>query len=202
MDELDDGTLQLEVAARSPRTVAHSEVVALQSKLAARLNRPVALLLAVIPTTQLDPLVPPTLTPTPPPGSTATYTPSPTATSTPRPSATSTPTATPTHTPTPTATATHTPTYTPTPTHTHTPTPTPTPILAQVGGTGGLGVWMYRLPSLQGGKIGALRDGTVMTVTGEQVEADGYLWIQVIDPRGRLGWIPDRYLIYLARPPD
>ncbi|MEJ2732092.1 MAG: DUF389 domain-containing protein [Anaerolineae bacterium] len=202
MHELDDGTLQLEVAARSPRTVVHSEVVALQARLAARLNRPVALLLAVIPTTQLDPLVPPTPTPTPPPGSTATFTPSPTATATPRPSATATPTATPTHTPTPTATATHTPTFTPTPTHTPTPTPTSTPVLAQVGGTGGLGVWMHRLPSLPSGKIGALRDGTVMTVTGEAAEADGYLWIQVIDPRGRHGWIPDRYLIYLVRRPD
>jgi uncharacterized protein YgiM (DUF1202 family) len=65
-----------------------------------------------------------------------------------------------------------------------------------------LGVWMHRLPSLPSGKIGALRDGTVMTVTGEAAEADGYLWIQVIDPRGRHGWIPDRYLIYLVRRPD
>jgi hypothetical protein len=61
---------------------------------------------------------------------------------------------------------------------------------------------MFRLPNLQGGKIAAWRDGTVMTVTGEPVRADGYLWIQVIDSRGRLGWIPDRYLIYLVRPPD
>lgn len=202
MHELDDGTLQLEVAARSPRTVAHSEVVALQSRLAARLNRPVALLLAVIPTTQLDPLVPPTPTPTPPPGSTATFTPSPTATSTSTPSPTSTPTATPTTTPTPTPTPTHTPTLTPTPTHTSTPTPTATPMLAQVGGTGGIGVWMYREPSLAGGKIGAWRDGALMTVVGGPVEADGYLWIHVMDPKGRLGWIPDRYLIYLGRSPD
>jgi uncharacterized hydrophobic protein (TIGR00271 family) len=202
MEELDDGTLQIEVAARSQRDVAHYEVVDLQERLARRLNRTVALQLAVIPTTQLDPLVPPTPTPTPPPGSTATFTPSRTPTSTSTPTPTSTPTATPTPTPTPTATPTHTPTYTPTPTHTPTPTPTPTPILAQVGGTGGQGVWMFRQPSLAGGKIGAWRDGAVMTVAGGPVEADGYLWIQVIDPKGRLGWIPDRYLIYLGRPPD
>ena len=61
---------------------------------------------------------------------------------------------------------------------------------------------MYRQPSLAGGKIGALRDGTVLTVAGGPVEADGYVWIQVMDPRGRLGWIPDRYLLYLGRPPQ
>ncbi len=202
MEELDDGTLQIEVAARSPRDVAHYEVVDLQERLARRLNRTVALLLAVIPTTQLDPLVPPTPTPTPPPGSTATFTPSPTPTSTSTPTPTATPTATPTTTPTPTATPTHTPTFTPTPTHTPTPTPTATPILAHVGGTGDLGVWMFRQANLTGGKIGALRDGAVVMVVGGPVEADGYQWIQVVDPRGRLGWIPNRYLVYLGRPPD
>jgi hypothetical protein len=59
---------------------------------------------------------------------------------------------------------------------------------------------MYRQPDLKGGKIGALRDGTVLTVIGGPVEADGYTWIQVIDPRRRLGWIPDRYLVKLAGP--
>jgi hypothetical protein len=60
---------------------------------------------------------------------------------------------------------------------------------------------MYGQPSLVGGKIGALRDGTVLIVAGDPLEADGYTWIPVVDPRGRLGWIPARYLIYLARPP-
>jgi uncharacterized protein YgiM (DUF1202 family) len=60
---------------------------------------------------------------------------------------------------------------------------------------------MYRQPGLDSSKIGALRDGTMLTVSGEPVEADGYVWIQVIDPRGRLGWVPERYLIYLGRPP-
>jgi hypothetical protein len=61
---------------------------------------------------------------------------------------------------------------------------------------------MYRQPGLKGGKITAWRDGTVLTLTGGQVEADGYLWIEVIDPKGRLGWIPDQYLIRLGRSPD
>ena len=59
---------------------------------------------------------------------------------------------------------------------------------------------MYRRPGLSGGKIQAWRDGTVMTLTGEATEANGYVWVQVIDPKGRLGWIPERYLIRLGRP--
>jgi uncharacterized hydrophobic protein (TIGR00271 family) len=201
----DDGdTLRLQIWVRSPRQVQHSEVVDLQERLAGRLQRPVELQLSVIPTTRLDPLVPPTPTPTPAPGSTATYTPSATPTFTPLPTNTPTPSPTPTSSPTWTSTPTFTltPTQTPTPTHTPTPTPTltPTPILAEVGGTGGLGVWMYRGPGLGSGKITAWRDGTVLTVTGSPAEADGYAWIQVIDPRGRLGWIPDLYLIYLGGP--
>jgi hypothetical protein len=57
-------------------------------------------------------------------------------------------------------------------------------------------VWIYRQPGLGGGKIGALRDGTRLVVAGGPVETDGYTWIQVIDPRGRLGWLPERYLVY------
>lgn len=60
---------------------------------------------------------------------------------------------------------------------------------------------MYRQPGLGGTKITAWRDGTLLTVVGEQVEADGYTWIHVIDPKGRSGWIPDRYLLYLQSLP-
>jgi uncharacterized hydrophobic protein (TIGR00271 family) len=90
MEELDDGTLDLDVAVRSQRAVAHNEVVQLQERLASRLDRTVALVLSYIPTTQLDALVPPTRTPTPLPGATATFTPSPTLTPTDTPSPTST----------------------------------------------------------------------------------------------------------------
>jgi hypothetical protein len=61
---------------------------------------------------------------------------------------------------------------------------------------------MYRQPSLSGGKVVAWRDGTVMTLSGEVLAADGYLWIQVIDPKGHLGWVPERYLLRLIRPPQ
>jgi uncharacterized hydrophobic protein (TIGR00271 family) len=197
--EGDDNTLRLEVRVRSPRTVTHAEAVELQEKVAGRLQQPVALLLSVIPTTRLDPFVPPTPVPTLLPDVTPTVTPSPTSTPTPTPTQTPAPTASPTLNPTNTATP--TPTQTATPAETATPTPTPTPVLAEVGGTGGQGVWMYRQPGLKGGKIIAWRDGTVMTVIGGPVEADGYVWIQVVDPKGRLGWIPDRYIIRLAYPP-
>jgi uncharacterized hydrophobic protein (TIGR00271 family) len=123
MEELDDGTIQLEVLVRSSRTVRHGEVVDLQEQVAGHIQRPIELRLSLILTTQLDPLQPPTPTPTPLPGATATYTPSPTPT--PTPTSTATPTATPTSTATPTTTPTATPTSTPrfTPTPTHTPTP-------------------------------------------------------------------------------
>jgi uncharacterized hydrophobic protein (TIGR00271 family) len=195
MSELDDGTLRISVWVRSPRRVAHQEVVDLQERLTSDLNQPVSLVLSVIPATQLDPLVPPTPTATPPPGATSTYTPSPTPTATSLPSPTSTITPAPTSTPIPTSTSTATPTLTPTATYTPTPTATPAPVLAEVGATGGLGVWMYRQPGFAGGKIGALRDGTVLVLTGDSVVADSYTWIQVLDPRGRQGWIPGQYLI-------
>jgi uncharacterized hydrophobic protein (TIGR00271 family) len=199
MEELEDETLQLDVTVRSRRTVSHREVVELQERVAGQLQRPVSLRLDVISSTRLDPFVPPTPTPTPLPGATSTLTPSPTPTRTPVP--TSSPTATSTATPTSTATATSTPTATLTavPTETPSPTPTLTPVLVRVGGTGGLGVWMYRNPGLAGSKIRALPDGTKMTVVGGPVEADGYAWIQVIDPRGYVGWIPDLYLIPFVR---
>jgi uncharacterized hydrophobic protein (TIGR00271 family) len=195
MQELEDETLRLDVTVRSRRTVSHNEVVELQERVAGHLQRPVSLRLDVISSTRLDPFVPPTPTPTPLPGATSTLTPSPTPTRTPMP--TSTPTATSTLTPSPTPTATFTPTatWTPVPTETPSPSPTPTPILVRVGGTGGLGVWMYRNPGLAGSKIRALPDGTKMTVVGGPVEADGYVWIQVVDPRGYVGWVPDLYLI-------
>jgi uncharacterized hydrophobic protein (TIGR00271 family) len=204
-EELDDGSIQLDVLVRSYRSVRYAEVVELQEEVAGQVQRPIELRLSLILTTQLDPRQPPTPTPTPLPGTTATFTPSPTATATPTATPTLTPTPQPTvtatATATPTATPTHTPTFTPTPTHTPTPTPTPTPIVAEVNGTGGLGVWMYRQPGLGGDKIGALREGALTTVVGGPVEADGYVWIQVIDRRGRVGWIPGRYLVYLGRPP-
>jgi uncharacterized hydrophobic protein (TIGR00271 family) len=63
--ESDGETINLEVWVRSRRTVTHQEVVDLQERLTAELQRPIALWLTVIPTTRLDPLSPPTPTPEP-----------------------------------------------------------------------------------------------------------------------------------------
>jgi len=61
---------------------------------------------------------------------------------------------------------------------------------------------MYRQPGFGGDKITALREGALTTVIGGAVEADGTVWIQVMDRKGRVGWIPKRYLLYLERPPE
>jgi uncharacterized hydrophobic protein (TIGR00271 family) len=198
-----DNSIHLLIVVRSPRDITYEEVVDLQERIAGQLQRPVALQLSVIPTTRLNPFVPPTPTPTPLPGATSTPSPSPTPTVSPSPTHLPSATATPTPTPTLTATPTDPPTATPTATPTSTPTATPTatPVLSEVGNTGGQGVWMYRQPGLKGGKITAWRDGTVVTHLGGEVEADGYTWIEVLDPKGRPGWIPNEYLIRLSRPP-
>jgi len=61
---------------------------------------------------------------------------------------------------------------------------------------------MRQGPGLGSPKIGALREGAPLTIAAAApVEADGYVWVPVIDGRGRLGWIPQRYLVYLAHPP-
>jgi hypothetical protein len=57
--------IQLEVTIRSQHTVSYEQTVALQEAIAAHLNRTVALLLTVIPSTQLSPHTPPTPVPSP-----------------------------------------------------------------------------------------------------------------------------------------
>ncbi len=120
----DDGAngapLRIEVRVRATRRVHHAETVELQTQVATRLQRPVALVLSVIPVTKLDPFVPPTFTPTPTYTVTPTSTPTYTATRT----ATSTRTATPTNSPTPSPSETSTGLPTETPSHPPTETPT------------------------------------------------------------------------------
>jgi uncharacterized hydrophobic protein (TIGR00271 family) len=63
----EDQTLRLRITARSSRQPTYQQVVDLQAAIAARLQRPVALQLIVVPMTMLDPLIPPTPTRTPVP---------------------------------------------------------------------------------------------------------------------------------------
>jgi hypothetical protein len=195
----DEDTLKLEVHVRSTSNPSHDSVVDLQNEVANTLrqadvlkpDQPLALILIVIPTTALDPRVPPTWTPTP----TFTATPTPGPTQTP----TNTPTATPTATPTVTSTSTHTPTPTHTTTATPTPTPTPTltptPALAVVASTGGRGVKLRWTPA--GPVAGTFPEGTQVTVLYKRVTVDGIEWVEVIDAAGRKGWVAAEYLVRL-----
>jgi uncharacterized hydrophobic protein (TIGR00271 family) len=189
--EIDTGNLNAEVLdlaiiVRSSRTIPHSAVVELQEFLATELQREVALVLTVIPTTELDPFVPPTLTPTKIPTNTPTAGPSLTFTPTRTPS----PTATATSTPSPTATATASPTVTPSPTDepsaTPTPVPTSTPPLAVVDYTFGLN--MRSEPAAGSTLVNFIEDGsTVVLLPGIQTNDEG-TW-QEIEVGGQRGWV-------------
>jgi uncharacterized hydrophobic protein (TIGR00271 family) len=213
-DVTDGKTLRLEVQVRAARSLYYQEVVDLQTRVAVRLQRPVALVLIVIPITQLDPFVPPTFTPTPTPTSTPTSTatatpgPTPTATSTatpgPTPTATATatsgPTLTATATPSPTPAATATPTMTATATSsptstvavTPTATATPTPVAAVIGDTGGQGVFLRQTPG--GEVVDALAEGAPVEILNEREVVDDIEWVQVRDEDGRVGWVAAQYV--------
>jgi uncharacterized hydrophobic protein (TIGR00271 family) len=194
IDTLADGGVSLEVTIRSARSISYEQTVTLQKNVAGRLNRTVALRLTVIPTTQLDPFVPPTPTPT----STATPTPDLTATSTWTPSATPTatatevPTSTATPSPAPSATPILTPTASPTPTLTATPTPTPL-ITGIVANTDGRGVRVRAAPG--GQTVTAWREGTRVTLLAGPVRADGRDWLRLRDESGLAGWVAAEYVL-------
>ena len=85
----EEGVLNVSVEVESTRTIHHHKLVELQEQLVEVLNRPVALVLKIIPTTRLDSLEPPTPTPDP----TITVTP----TAAPPPTPTDAPVSTDTH---------------------------------------------------------------------------------------------------------
>lgn len=196
----EDGALQLTVTVRSSEKYSYATVLAFQREVATRIQRPVALLLNVIPATRLDPLAPPTFTPLP--TATPTATPGPTAVITATPTATL-PTATATFTPTATATATGTATptvtATPAPTATATPTPRPTPGFAVVASPNGQGAYLRSTPG--GTVIGAVGEGTPVILLGERAESDGRIWARVRVPGKPTGWIALDYLALLPGQP-
>ena len=201
-----EGDLNIEATVRTPRELLYVESLEIQEELATRLDRTVALDLLVIPITRLEPLVPATKTPPSSPDATATPVPSPTS----EPTATAP--ATVTRTPNPPATATLTPTSTlppaataapspkpiapPSPTPSPTAPPTATPVVYMaVGATEGEGVNVRRDPRLDAPTLTALRDGVVVQLTGRSVEADGFTWLEVVMPDGRVGWIAEPFLV-------
>ncbi len=190
-----NSTLHLNITVRTSRQPGYKEIVALQQAIAARLQRTIAIQVIVIPTTKLDPLVPPTLTPTPTPTLTFTPGPSPTPTNTPTPTATATPTATftPTATTTPTSTATPTQTTTPTTTFTPTPTSTPTPVLAYIHTPGGSGTYLRQAP---GGQtiVWLPENAPVLILMGQQT-VNRREWIEVRSILDQTGWVLAELLI-------
>ncbi len=176
-----DSIMDLQVTLRTSNPPDYQQVVEMQKSIAATLQRTIALQLIIIPTTKLNPLVPPTFTPTIRPG------PGVTSTSTPSVTSTQVPTVTPSITPTPTKTS--TPTLTPT----ATPTLTPTPVIAYIANTGGLGIYLQESPA---GKInGALPEGSAIQILYSSEFVSSTKWIQIRYLFGRTGWIPAEFVV-------
>jgi len=194
--------LEILVTIRSRYSLTYQEANDIQRQVATRLQKPIALRFLIVPVTSLDPLVPPTFTPTPQPNATSTATPTATATATFVPTLTPTqvptwtPTSTSTPAPTPTNTATATPVPTPTWTPTSTPTPTATPIAyARIGATDGRGANVRRYPGRTQAPIAALRDSTLVQLTGRHYTVDNQDWAEVLMVDGRTGWVVESYLV-------
>ncbi len=172
-----NGMLLLDVTVRVPHALAYGEARALQERVAQALGRPVELSLAMVPTTRLQPFIPPTPTPSP--------------TITPTASPTATPTATPTVTPTPTTTPTATPTPTASPTATA--QPTATPWLMIVGDVGRGGLRVHYSPG--GLTLGNLPAGSTVSVEAGPYQYNGQDWYRVFAPEQLLeGWVVGQYL--------
>ncbi|MGD8455798.1 MAG: DUF389 domain-containing protein [Anaerolineales bacterium] len=159
--------LQMNITVLVSQPLYYSASVELQDAIAARLQKTVELKVNQVTVAKLDPLVPPTHTPT------ATIGPSPTYTDTPTPS------------------------ITPSPSQeiipTDTPTLTPTPALALLYKVYGDGVSIRAFP--EGPAIGWLRQGDQVRVLYGYEIVNGWVWIEVQDVEGRIGWLPQ----YLTR---
>jgi len=184
-----NNSINLDITIRTPKSLIYRQTVDLRNAVTSRLidenlirpDTEVQLVINQIIVAQLDPQIPPTLTPTP----TSTYT------LTPGPSPTATKTATPLPTATPTATDTATPTFTATATATSTSTPTPYP--GYVSGFYYPGLRLRQSPN--GPIIATLREGETLTILYGHVIVDGLVWIEVIDSAGRIGWVPQIYIL-------
>ncbi len=194
MTTFENGLLTLDITARSTRPLPYQVVADLQTAIGATLRdegilESVALTLTVIEVTELDPEVPPTLTPTPSP--TLTYTPGPT------PTPTTTPTLTPSPQPSPTETATmrstETPTTVPTETATAVPSATPTAVPQTAVITYPFGTNLRTGPGLETAVLAVLPVDTVVILLDGLVTADGFAWQEVV-ANGQTGWLSAAFL--------
>ena len=189
---MEDNILKLELLVRTNHALIHREATELQDSISLRLSeaglisedQSVQLIINQIFAQKLDPEVPPTPTTTPTLTSSPTLGPSPTATAsvTPRPTITAT------------ATETSTPTATPTATATATSTTTPYP--GYVTRVTFPGMELRQWPA--GPVIASLRVGDALIVLHGIDVVDGLVWIQVEDEEGRVGWIPQVYVLTLT----
>jgi len=166
------GALDMIVTISTSRTLHYEEVIALQKSIVDGLQRPISLKVNQIFAERLDPLIPPT--------------------------ATLTPTLTPTNTPGPSPTVTASP-LPPTATSTFTPTATTTPGLGQAVSTGLPRLQLYQSPN--GPVIGQIRPGQGLILLYGKQEESGLIWIEVMDSEGRVGWIPEIYLLMVTATP-
>jgi uncharacterized hydrophobic protein (TIGR00271 family) len=154
--------LRMDITILVSQPLYYSASVELQDAIAARLQKTVELKINQVTVAQLDPLIPPTHTPT------ATVGPSPTFTNTSIP--------------------TTTPSLTPTIVPTNTPTLTPTPALALLYKVYGDGISLRAFP--EGPAIGWLKQGDQVRVLYGYEILNGWVWIEVQDVAGRVGWLP------------
>lgn len=191
----EENLLILEITVRTPILLGYGNMLELRDSSGARLQetkilaerQEFQLLLNQFRAQRLDPQIPPTATVTP----TVTNTPTMTSSVTPGPSPTITASATslPTNTATPTDTALPTNTATQLPTATRTPTTYP-------GYTSGIvfpGLKLRQSPS--GPVIATLLENDPLTILYGLEIADGLVWVEVKDSAGRIGWIPQIYVL-------
>ena len=166
------GALDMIITISTSRTLHYEEVIALQKAIVDGLQRPISLKVNQIFAERLDPLIPPTVT--------------------------LTPTLTPTNTPGPSPTVTASPPP-PTATFTFTPTATTTPGLGQAISAGLPRLQLYQSPN--GPVIGQIRSGQGLILLYGKQEESGLIWIEVMDSEGRVGWIPEIYLLTVTATP-
>jgi hypothetical protein len=166
-----NGTLQMTLTVRTTRALRYEDVTKLQQDIAIRLQKPVSIIVNQVFAARLDPLVPPTFTITP---------------------TLVTVTLTPTFTVTSTVTITPSATAVP-------PTLTPTPSLAQITNLNGRILDLLQAPG--GPSIGKLRNNDPILVLYRNKVLDGLVWLEVMDKEGRIGWIPQIYLMVVTVTP-
>ena len=64
---------------------------------------------------------------------------------------------------------------------------------AVVTNTDGQGVYVRKTPQMDD-KLTAWPEGTRLRIVGPEVHSEDRLWVQVADPAGQVGWVPEDYV--------